>query len=201
MWDLGTSKEQASMSVVAATPLAIAPDGKTLAAGDWWGTAWLFDTGTGKARKKGYLTHPRKVDCVAFTSDSKTLATGSTEERHGPLPPYSIGIVKLWDVETGKERTTFRFEDLSFPIISMVFSPNDKLLVVREGGSAAVVLCDAASGKKLAVVEGAYPPVLFSPDGKTLVSTGISDSKNGGKQFTEKRWDVAKLVQQKTEKK
>ena len=83
--------------------VTFSPDGKTLAsAGERFqptaqssvvGEIKLWDVKTGKeqATLKG---HMNSVKSVAFSPDSKTLASGSQDE-----------TIKLWDVATGRKAT------------------------------------------------------------------------------------------------
>src|SRR6516162_7958834 len=59
--------------------------------------------------------HKHTITCLAFSSDGKTLASGSKD-----------GTVILWDVQTGKARATLAgHEDM---VIRVAFSPDGKTL-------------------------------------------------------------------------
>jgi WD40 repeat protein len=93
---------------------------------------------------------------VAFSPDGKTLAAGSWE-----------GTVTLWDVNSGRERTTLKaHEEVA---CSVAFSPDGKRLVTG-GWDDAVKLWDLNSGKELLALKGdsRIYSVAFSPDGKVL---------------------------------
>ncbi len=74
------------------------PDGSTLAAGDGGWTdefpVRLWDPATGELRQN-LQGHTKDVGGLAFTSDSRVLASGDWS-----------GITKLWEVATGKELQT-----------------------------------------------------------------------------------------------
>jgi len=75
--------------------LVISPDGRWLAAGNWEGEVILTDSAGVRIR---VLTgHRAPVQAVAFSPDSRQLATGGADRQ-----------VKLWDLEAGKESATFR---------------------------------------------------------------------------------------------
>src|SRR5439155_14817643 len=169
--------------------VAFSPDGKTLGSitGDVRPDKFevqvkLWDVGTGKERVLG-KGHPIKAVSMAFSPDSKTLATSYADPK----------AVKLWDVATGKEKM-----ELGGAWGSLAFSPDGETLAV---GDSSVHLWDLTSGKKrgslarnedwLDVRPFAYSDVLgFSPDGKTLASAGLHKGKEGeSARLT--LWDVA----------
>jgi WD40 repeat protein len=140
--------------------MAFSPDGKTLASGSFYNnTITLWDVATGKStatiKEATYGgSTPSGVLSVAFSPDGKTLASGS------------YGMMKLFDVASGKNTATFqiRFEHVGF----VAFSPNGKTLA---SGGYFIRLWDVASGKKTGTL-GSDLPVAFSPDGKTLAALG-----------------------------
>ncbi|QDU28928.1 translocation protein TolB [Anatilimnocola aggregata] len=111
--------------------------------------------------------HTNAVVSVAFSPDSKTLASASYD-----------GTLKLWDMTTGKERATLG--EYKGCLGCVAFSPDGKTLASGAIGSPVplpdlkqVKLWDVATGKVRATLEeDAYfvHSVAFSPDGKTLAS-------------------------------
>jgi WD40 repeat protein len=76
--------------------VAFSPDGKTLAAGNRYGTVRVWDVASRKEIKT--LTgHASDVWAIAFSPDGKTLAAADTDWKK----PSKI---KLWDTATWKER-------------------------------------------------------------------------------------------------
>ncbi len=111
--------------------VALAPDGKTLAAAYEDGTVTLWDPATGK--KRAGLRHAAAVKSVAFSPDGAALAAGCED-----------GTVRLWDIATGKERTTLTGH--SGPVLGLAFAPDGKLLAT--GGGKELKLWDMGVNKK-----------------------------------------------------
>ncbi|MFP4575509.1 MAG: WD40 repeat domain-containing protein, partial [Coleofasciculus sp.] len=87
--------------------------------------------------------------------------------------------IKLWDVQTGKEITTFLGHGAS--VNSVSFSPDGKTLASGSGDNT-IKLWDVQTGKEITTLQDtSVNSVSFSPDGQTLAS-GSAD--------TIKLWDV-----------
>jgi WD40 repeat protein len=122
------------------------------------------------------LGNTGQVSCVVFSPDGRTLAAGAAERQ---FP--AAGIVKVWDVTTGRELATFRQPgEIHGPnggsssrnnyIWSLAFSPDGKTLAA--GTELDAKVWDVASGRELAKLPGSS--VEFSPDGKTLATVSHS---------------------------
>ncbi len=118
------------------------------------------------------LRHGDSVTSLAFSPDSKMLATGSWN--------YTV---RLWDVNTRQELS--RFEGLEnkaqvmafYRVQAVAFSPDGKTLAIA-GDDNTVRLRESASGKELLTLAGHLgnvTSVAFSPDGRVLAS-GSADS-------------------------
>lgn len=168
-----------------ATQVAFAPDGRTVATLNR-GTIAIREVATGKVRCS-CERNLADIKAIAFAPDGKTLASGE----------WSGGIVRLWDVYTGKERLPIEvyaenadtgagrgFHPVS--IVALAFSPDGKLLATA-GDEEAVRLWDVRTGEERHRFVGHQGPgihgLAFSPDGKTLVSVG--------RDTTMLVWDVA----------
>ncbi len=143
----------------ASRSVALAPDGKTLAAVMGFDEVHLWDLGT--ATNTAILEgHTGRLNSVVFSPDGATLASASSDR-----------TVKLWDVATAAEITTLAAPDGSW-ISAVAFSP--------DGGSIAsgdargkVTLWDVVSGESTATYEGDVQGIgslAFSPDGTTLAA-------------------------------
>ncbi|MFB2921618.1 protein kinase domain-containing protein [Aerosakkonema funiforme] len=118
------------------------------------------------------IGHSNWVWSVAFSPDSKTLASGSRDK-----------TIKLWDLQTGKQiRTLWGHSNW---VWSVAFSPDGKTLVSGSGDKTLKVW-QIPSGKIIRTLEGHSGPIYaiaFSPDGRTIAS-GSGDK-------TLKIWDCS----------
>jgi WD40 repeat protein len=109
--------------------------------------------------------HGDIIHDVAFSPDGNLLATCSYDR-----------LIKLWDVETGKEIRTL--QDHSDAIYGVSFSPDGKLLA-SGAADRAVKVWDVVSGRRLYTLsdntDWVYA-VAWSPDGKHLAAAGIDRS-------------------------
>jgi WD40 repeat protein len=155
--------------------LAFTPDGKTLiTGGNPNATVRLWDVAKGTERlvNEG---HHGTVGALAFAPDGKTLASAGTDR-----------TVRLWKTGTGKLGSKLEHGGQPFQphegTRAVCFSREGKVLA--SGGEDRVVrLWDVATGKPLRTLTGhesCVKCVLFSPDGKSLLS--------GGK--TIRQWDL-----------
>lgn len=115
--------------------------------------------------------HDSYVSSVSFSTDGRTLASGSGDS-----------TIRLWDVASGKEKGLLTGHLL--PVTSVCFSPDGKTLA---SGSVdlTIRLWDVETDKEERILIGhtSYVSnVSFSPDGRTLAS--------GSKDKTVRLWDV-----------
>jgi RNA polymerase sigma factor (sigma-70 family) len=113
--------------------------------------------------------HEKSVMSVAFSPDGKTLATASLD-----------GVVRLWDVATGKERAAIEAQS-GGQAHGVAFSPDGKHLAAgggKRGESGLFSLWDTATGQQVAIFareKDIVTSVALSPDGQWLAS-GCRDS-------------------------
>ena len=124
-------------------------------------------------RRQSQLTlkgHTDNIIALAFTSNGKTLASGSDDK-----------TIRLWDVSTGTQMSSLR----SGKVRALAFSMDGKILA-SIGNSVNIQLWDTATGSQLKSLIGQNGNVfvlVFSPDDNILAS----GSRDGVIQL----WDIS----------
>ena len=160
---------------------AFAPDGKTLATASEDGTIRLWDLQKGletrRFRVKGLATK------VAISPDGRLVASVSEESQKIREQPGLVGVVRVWDLESGNLAYTLQ-ETGNFWLCA-AFSP-DSAYLATGSSSGQVTIWEAKTGarvKNLTGHSGKVRTLAFSSDSKRLV-TGSGDR-------TVRVWDVA----------
>ena len=122
MWEVETGALAASSPVLnsQAACVAVAPDGKTLAVGDWEGKVllWSFTEAEGRPALKQLHSlsgHTDNVAAVAFSPDGRVLASAGWDQS-----------VRLWDAAAGKEVKVLAGHDDE--VSCLAFSPDGRRL-------------------------------------------------------------------------
>jgi WD40 repeat protein len=165
--------------------VAFSRDGKQLLTGSQDGTARLWDVETGKELRK-FTGDSLWVWAAVFAPDGKHALSSGSKDR----------ALRLWELDTGKEVRRYPTGH-KYWAYGAAISPDGKY--VASGGAGApppdspekktswtIRLFDADAGKEVRKFEGHQGwvwKVLFSPDGKKLLSAGTQDS-------TARVWDV-----------
>jgi WD40 repeat protein len=174
LWDLQTGKVHQEFEWVPQWGpgyhgLAFSPDGKWMAGDRGKSRICVWNRATGQIR----FTDPRPISpcgSLVFSKDGDTLVTSDAAS------------LDMWDLKTGRSVLAdgghtgmIRGFDLS----------SDGTTIATGGTDATIRLWDAKTGKELHRLEGVGSVVVFSPNGKTLVSS--AGTIDGGMIL----WDVA----------
>jgi RNA polymerase sigma factor (sigma-70 family) len=168
------------------TSVAYSSDGKSIATASWDGSVRIWNATTGEEVRRLGLDKDARLqtgepssntfDQIAFSPDNAFLVTVKRESTlpppppPAPPPPSNKPVVIVWDPRTGEKVRTFPADGASFAI-----SPDGKLIAC--GGLQVIRLYELATGKRVRELHGgekqlAIASLTFSPDGKTLISTG-----------------------------
>jgi WD40 repeat protein len=177
LWDATTGRRrQAPFRIKGCLyGVAISPDGRSIAVGRGFyshgakGDVSVWDVATGQARWSA--AEPKlKAMSVSFSPDGRSFAAG-----FGDYLGYSIGDdlgkVKIWDVATGRERSTFTSPPGG--VNKIAFHPDGRRLAAA--GSGVTQIWDTVAGAKVRDLIGHdrwVMSVAFSPDGKWLATGG-----------------------------
>lgn len=171
LWDLGSRQPRWSLNQqLGFTSVAFAPDGRSIAAGNYDHTARLIDATTGHIRLV-YRGHGAGVNSVSFSPDGRRLATAGLDK-----------LVKIWDTLSGDEQISLAGHDEM--AITVAFAPDGRH-VASAGRDRKALLWDLQAQRIIRVFAGHtswIQQVVFSRDGRTL-ATASYDS-------TARVWDV-----------
>jgi hypothetical protein len=112
------------------------------------------------------------VSAVCFSPDGRTLVSG-----------HQIGVMRLWDVETGREQAVFEepdrpasLQEVSKRLTGVRFNPDGQTLALgwEDDRQCEVIIRDVRSGERRAGISRLEPATrfLFTPDGSGLVTIG-----------------------------
>ena len=138
------------------------PDGKLLAVASGIGI-WLYDVTT--QQEIALLTeHTSVVDCLAFSPDGRTFASGSKD-----------GTILLWGYKSADGSTSVQtkltVDRIEHSALNLAFSPDGKTLA--SGTDDPIQFWDTITGEQKQAFTGLPENInnlSFSPDGKTIVS-------------------------------
>ncbi|HEY7315336.1 MAG TPA: sigma-70 family RNA polymerase sigma factor [Gemmataceae bacterium] len=169
--------------------LAFAPDGASLAWGDWGGRIYLGDSRTGRELHRWIVDKEvRAVQSVRFSPNGRSLSTASYSVGKHPGDSSRSLLLQTWEAATGKEisrfETAFRMEG-DPPVVSH----DGKMVLMNEGGR--WTLRDAIRGRELARLQiadtiGRLWFFAFSPDDRTLAGSTLQNN-----QTTLRLWETA----------
>jgi WD40 repeat protein len=132
VWDVGTRTSRTLATIRDAISPALSPDDRTVAVGERDGSLSLFAIEGGPARR---LAGSVMVDFVQFSPDGRHVAGGSSAK----------GLVRIWDVTTGKSR---ELEGRKGGVESLAFSRDGRWLAAAST-SGDVGLWEVATAREL----------------------------------------------------
>lgn len=139
----------------------LSPDSQSIAVGTSAGL-WIYDAHTLELKQQ-LLGHTALVSVVAWSPDSKQLASGSWDQ-----------TVRLWNIDTGEQTGEIQHPD---QLIALAWSPTDNVLASATWGSL-ILLWDTSTTHSLGELAGhseSVTQLAFSPDG-TLLASASPDS-------------------------
>jgi serine/threonine protein kinase/WD40 repeat protein len=191
VWDLDTG-QQLLPRLSAATPTHIhqpvfSKDGNSIA----WQERHTTDGKTSWTLVRWDLARRRQVFAVPlqrttpfagalqFSADGKTLAMAAIETGAAPVragdrwPPQCIAIL---DGATGQERQRIAYSNL---VMNLTVSPDGRRLATSQGALSlhrALRVWEMATGQERFVLEQGRIGAIFSPDGRYLAASGVTET-------------------------
>jgi len=186
IWDAETGRELHRLAVPDTSIYqgAFSPDGKKIVLRIADNTARIWDTESGKELHT-LAGHTEVIELIAISSDGK-IVTENTTSIEGRRSIRRVGSVRIWDAESGKELRQFTFTD---SVDDVAFSPEGKkiAMIIGTRRNSSVRIFDVESGsanlgREVQTLPGAEDFIVFSPDGKKIVT--------GGEGHTAVVWDA-----------
>jgi WD40 repeat protein len=172
LWNVPAS-QQVNICVCGVTSLAIAPDGRTLAAGLGSGGVTLLDLASGQEmqtlaayRSIGGSSDAYMVLDLAFTPDGKKLALST-----------AYGSVRIWDLING-DAISLPHTQVAPALSRLTLSPDGKTLAYIVDDDSAVHLWDMDSQQFQQYPLQSRKKIIslgFNPDGRSL-ALGLADN-------------------------
>jgi RNA polymerase sigma factor (sigma-70 family) len=166
LWDVGTAKEIVAFREPLYS-LAFTPDGRTLVCGGGDGAVRVWDVAAGKELRR-LLWQKGAISYLACLPNGQTFITAEFSGIAGLT-------VHGGDLVTGEAR----FHFFRGPDPPLGLSPDGKVLAVGGVGKPGMRVLDVKTGKerfRVAEHKAGVIAVAFSPDGKTVASTGPDET-------------------------
>lgn len=156
--------------------IAVSPDGKSLAAGNWVSNPMLALWDLESKQRKDLEVQKSMITEVRFTPDGTSLVATHRDR-----------AATLYDAKTGALTQTLKTE--GWPLMCLAVSPDGKRVAIGSSSGPARVggisdagghirVWDVAAGKQLgAITTGGLHALAFTPDGKHLIAP-LKDSIN-----------------------
>jgi WD40 repeat protein len=172
LWDVQTSRHICELKGLGCrtNALVFSPDGHQLAVGCNDGTIHVFGLAANK-KSHQFQKDGSEVTCLAFSPDGRTLASGNVG-----------GIICIWDVAREKLLRNLKGHDKGIGFLR--FCSDQKLLSggdrsVSDGSTTLQIsdnlrIWDLATEKQYQTLAGQSGAGVVSPNGKIVISSGVS---------------------------
>ena len=183
VWDVLTGKQTGTFAGEDKVELSVAfaPDGATIASAGLDGVVSVWDLHTRELKKE--ITVGRRVKCLIFLPDGKTLLSGGGSDHSGD------GDLVLWNVESGELKRALKGHTL---VVNSAAISSDGSLLASVSEDEMLKVWDTQTGDLKHNVNlrheysSAYnkffpfayrkaKAIAFSPDGKTVAIGGTED--------------------------
>jgi WD40 repeat protein len=150
--------------------LRFTPDGKYLISASFDQTIRIWDLKSGKSIRT-LAGHKSWVMALALSSDGKVLASAG-----GDYEGENDTTIRLWEIKTGKLLRTITGSKGAIAVLT--FTPDNKMLISSSGSlitnEQTTDFWDINSGKLVKSLPLKSISLMFSPDGKNLLTVGSS---------------------------
>lgn len=164
LWDASSGKEIRRFKRPARIPgdAAFSPDGQRIVIADSR-LATVWDVESGEKMQTCY-GHEGEIECVAFSADSRRIATGGAKDDR---------TVRIWDAETGQELLVLRGH--ADAVHGVAFDGDGSH--VYSGSRDSVIKWDAVLGQRTRTLDSQVRSlaVSFFADGKRIASSDNDD--------------------------
>lgn len=166
VWDTATRRSMTVLKHGAPVVLAaFSPDGQTVLTAGADDRVLLWDARTGEVLAT--LVHNRRISSVTFSPDGGTIATAGAD-----------GTARLWDGSSGLALATLRGHRGG--VVNAVFSPDSREILTIGWNDSTARRWSALAGRPRLTLDSQAEETVryaaFSPDGKTVATTGDSGS-------------------------
>lgn len=156
--------------------VVFSPDHKKTVTFNWWRTkAQLWNAQSGK-HIKTLTGHKGEINGIAFSPNSKTIATTSDDK-----------TIRLWNARTGKNLKTLTGH--TEPVNVIEFSPDGKI-IASGSKNETIKLWNVQTGKLIHTFTELQRPFAFSQDGKSLIGINETKSSTQGVKHLIQMWDT-----------